>query len=402
MSKERYFRALTCWAACLSLTIALATARAEEQTIDEALTHAFERYRTLGACVAVIANGEIVYTYTYGERDPDGEKVTEDTLFRVGSISKMITAIGVLRLVDDGALTLDGPLSDALGFAVYAPDYPRRAITLRQVMTHTAGLRDGGFYVRALRGDIRPLDALLPGGEHVYIAERKPGTKAEYSNFGGGLLGSVIEAVSGLTVDEYMRQNVFEPLGITAAYQAALLPADAPVANEYAMPARRLTARLRDGTPARTKADPLRAYTLTAGKLTISAPDLAKLLIALCDGGVCGNARVLSESLALEMRTEQDGRGTVIGPCGRGLCMNLIEDTVAEGRLMVGHGGKANGMLCAAYFDPTDRTGVVMLTNGCVDTAYNGVGKLSRAVIGGCYQLLLGDHVAVNPFVVEE
>lgn len=73
-----------------------------------------------------------------------------------------------------------------------------------------------------------------------------------------------------------------------------------------------------------------------------------------------------------------------------------------DGRLLYGHGGKANGMLCAAYFDPTDRTGVVMLTNGCQNrSAYNGVGMLGRQILSLCYEQLIDPtHEAEDPFEV--
>lgn len=73
-----------------------------------------------------------------------------------------------------------------------------------------------------------------------------------------------------------------------------------------------------------------------------------------------------------------------------------------EGRTLYGHGGKANGMLCAAYFDPSDRTGVVMLTNGCQNKSmHNGVGMLGRNILTLCYELVIGpDHQVENPFEV--
>ena len=374
-------------------------------TADGKLDAIFRKYATMGACVVVVENGAVTYTHCYGLRDRDGEPVTEDTIFRVGSISKMITAIGVLQLVQDGRLTLDDDLGDALGFAIRHPQYPNTVVTLRQLMSHSTGLRDSGAYTRALRGDPLPLDQLFSGErlQYAFLTDFEPGMDCAYSNFGGGLLACLIERLTGQTLDEYMRRNVFEPLGITAAYQGALLPADAPVANMYAMPGKRQTATLRDGKPAATAPDPLRDYVYSAGKLMISAPDLAKLVIALCDGGIYRDPRLLKESAVADMTAPQNHVGSVACDTNRGLCMNIILNAQVEGRLMYGHGGKANGMLCAAYFDPTDRTGVVMLTNGCRNNSvHNGVGMLGRAVMRICYDELLSAHVAADPFVVSE
>ena len=113
--------------------------------------------------------------------------------------------------------------------------------------------------------------------------------------------------------------------------------------------------------------------------------------------------RLLKESTVAEMTARQNHRGSVACESGHGLFMNIITDDQVEGRTMYGHGGKANGMLCAAYFDPTDRTGVVMLTNGCRNrSVYNGVGMLGRAVLRVCYgEIIERDHVTRDPFLVE-
>ena len=370
------------------------------------LDAAFKRYQTLGAVVCVIENGAVTHTYRYGSLDRDGTPITENTLFRIGSISKMISAMGVMRLVEDGLVTLDGDLSDAFGFRLRNAQYPNTPVTLRQVMSHTAGLRDSGYYTLALRGTVTPLPTLFADAVNPYtfLRNAEAGTAVKYANFGGGLLGSLMERLTGQTVDAFMNQAIFAPLGITAAYQAALLPEGVTVSNMYAMPSRACAATVMDGTPAQTSPDPDADYTLTAGKLTISAPDLAKLLIALCDGGIAQDVRVLRESSVAAMRTAQNGIGTVVCESGRGLCMNIVKDTIVEGRTLYGHGGKANGMLCAAYFDPTDRTGVVILTNGCNNRPMrDGVGMLSIAVIRLCYSDLLdGRHVTEDPWLVGE
>jgi len=138
--------------------------------------------------------------------------------------------------------------------------------------------------------------------------------------------------------------------------------------------------------------------------LFISAPDLAKILIMLCDNGIYQDTRILNASTAREMRTLQSGRGSVHGTANRGLYMNIITNHQVEGRTLYGHGGKANGMLCAAYFDPLDRTGVVMLTNGCNNSpVYQHVGLLGRRILQICYDTLL-DPLAQNesPWLVAQ
>ena len=209
--------------------------------------------------------------------------------------------------------------------------------------------------------------------------------------------------LSGQTFDEYMQENVFGPLGITAAYQAALIPQDRVLADIYHMPEKTLGKRLREDTSLITQPDFETHYFLTAGKLIISAPDLCRILIALCDGGIYENSRILSESAVQEMMTRQNDIGSVACESGHGLFINIITDDQVQGRTMYGHGGKAYGMLCAAYFDPTDRTGVVMLTNGCEDDSmHNGVGMLGRVIMRICYNRIVNPtHETEDPFAVE-
>ena len=365
----------------------------------------FQRYQTLGATLCLVENGAVTAVFCYGDVDRAGTPVTPDTMFRVGSISKMIAAMGVMQLVEQGLLTLDGDLSDVLAVPFRNPEYPDTPITLRQVLSHTAGLRDGGFYSAALDGDAQPLDALFTsaGARYAFQAQSAPGTQSRYSNFGGGLLGSVIEAVTGETVDAYLTRALFAPLGVTAAFHTGLLPQNAVVSDMYAMPSRALASVVRETTVPPATPQPLCDYTLTAGKLTISAPGLGRLVAALCDGGVYGNTRVLRESSVAQMLTAQNQLGSVTCESGRGLCVNILSDVIVAGKTLYGHGGKANGMLCAAYFDPADRTGVVMLTNGCNNRAtYQYVGKLTVRALQLCYTDWLNPtHVVEDPWLVE-
>ena len=398
-------RVLAALLACLLLALcpSACLGQAEDNAAGR-LDEMFKRYDTLGACVAVIQNGSVTYVHCYGQARPGGPDITAGTVFQVGSISKMVANIGLMQLLDAHGLSLDSELGGVLGYPVRHPDYPDTPVTLRQLMTHTASLRDSGDYQEALYGSPRPLSQLLgQRAQFSFYKDQEPGLKRAYSNFGGGLIGSLIEALSGETLDGYMEKNVFAPLDIAAAYQPSRIPQSTPMADMYLMPRRQLAKALREDSTAIASPDAETHYFLTAGKLVISAPDLAKLLIALCDGGVYQNARILKESAVREIITPQNYRGSVACESGNGLFLNIITHDQVEGRTMYGHGGKANGMLCAAYFDPADRTGVVMLTNGCNNrSVYNGVGMLGRQVMRLCYELLITPtHAVEDPFLVE-
>ncbi len=402
--------------AALLLALCALPARAEGLRPD-AETHAareeklfalLEKYSAMGAVVCLLENGQVTDTFVYGMRDPKNKlPMTADTLFKVGSISKLVTGVGLMQLVERGLIGLDDDLSGVMGYAIRNPSYPELPVTLRQVMTHTASLRDNGLYELATDGAPRSLRQIFQDKtEFLFYPKIAPGTAREYSNFGGGLGGAVLEQLTGQTLDEYMQANVFAPLGITAAYQAALLPDDAKLANIYHMPGKQLGKNViaeRD-VPAVTEADPDRQYAYSAGRLLISADGLARVLIALCDDGVYGDARILRTETARLMRTPQNWVGSVDCQSNCGLFMNILTDDQVEGRTLYGHGGKTYGMLCAAYFDPTDRTGVVMLTNGCsLRSVHNGVGMLGRLVCTLCYREFISPtHITADPYLVED
>ena len=365
----------------------------------------FRKYSTLGASVALFENGRITYVYTYGTAWPGGDAITWDTGFQVGSISKMVSNIGLLQLMDREGIGLEDEWGDVLGFPVRHPQYPNTPVTFRQLMTHTASLRDSGDYDDAVLGKKKGVQELLTTrSAYTFYMDSEPGLKREYSNLGGGLIGVFIEKLSGQTLDEYMQQHVFEPLGILAAYHASTLGEQIPLADMYTMPEKYLAKSLRRDETTETEPDWTLCYTSTAGSLIISAPDLCKILIALCDGGVYENTRILSASLVEEMLTKQDYIGSVACETGNGLFVNILTDDQVEGRTLYGHGGKAYGMLCAAYFDPTDRTGVVMLTNGCDNSVmYRKVtGMLGREVCTLCYEELIDPgHQTQDPFLMD-
>lgn len=118
------YRRLRCLLLLLCLALPGAAAGAEG-AVEEQLARMFEKYSTLGASVAVFQNGSVTYTYTYGQIRPGGPEVTADTVFQVGSISKMVACIGLLQLMDAKDVSLDDELGDVLGYEVRNPYYPR-------------------------------------------------------------------------------------------------------------------------------------------------------------------------------------------------------------------------------------------------------------------------------------
>jgi CubicO group peptidase (beta-lactamase class C family) len=188
-----------------------------------------------GLAVAVLRGGEVAFEATYGRAyiDPAGDNdrnLAPDNLMRVASISKTLSAIVVLQLVEDGKLELDRDVSEYLGWELRNPHYQDRAITLRFLLAHVSSIRDAGEsyiirYPRALQEAFDPADPDF--GERFQIAEegrdRGPGAFYEYCNLNYGVVGTILEKVTGVRFDQLMEQRFFAPLGLAGGFNVAAL-----------------------------------------------------------------------------------------------------------------------------------------------------------------------------------
>lgn len=363
-----------------------ATHQARQQAFDRVLYG----YDTMGASIALVSGGRIVDTFQYGRANrADNISVDSDTYFRIASVSKMLSAVGVMWLVEDGTLALDADIGDYFEYPIRNPFYPDTQVTLRQIMSHTASLNDEYHYNRATHGDITLLRHVLNGNyTRKNYFNREPGTWVRYSNFGGGLLGSIVEQVTGYTIDEFMQMRVFMPLQIGGGYHTPCLPYGAKIARVYNTASTGMTLDPESFTGEHFDPDPDLNYIHTAGAGIMTAEGLAKIIIALAGDGTSYGVRLLSPETVAMMRERQDNIGSVRCDAGRGLNLNIIKNQLCDGRTLYGHQGKAYGMICAAYFDPTDQTGVVLLTNGCDTATVDSVAKIARAVITQAYGYL--------------
>lgn len=195
-----------------------------------------------GLAACLIKDGRVAWEGFWGTRyfaaEGSGEKdrlVDGETRWRVASMSKPIVALGAMVLVEKGLLDLDRDISDYLGYSLRNPNYPGRVITPRNLLGHTSSLRDADFYYpplgRALQELFVPGFEYYDGGRHFAradevankAADKGPGSFYCYCNLGYGLLGSIIEKVSGQRFDLFMKASIFDPLGIDGAFNPNLL-----------------------------------------------------------------------------------------------------------------------------------------------------------------------------------
>ena len=382
---------------CLLLAVLPAAAPAQDG-IDEQADLLFRQSRTIGGALAVILDGQIVYQRYYGYQDKeDNIPVTADTYFRVASVTKMVTAIGLMRLMEQGLLDLDADISEYFGFPVANDYHPDTPVTLRQLMSHTAALSTFADYETTL-----PLDTVLSqsSSSREYFTDHIPGSFYEYSNFGAGLTGAIMEAVTGVSVNRYMRENVFGPLLIDASYDPAALADPGSIATLYhSNGTRYISVQALLSQPYEYFANPAHHFSTTVGSLWIRAADLATLTIALCGSGAVNGVRLLSADSLFAMRRDQaEAHASVTGESPYGLFL-AREDTLLKGHTFFGHQGLYRGILCNVYFEPETQFGFVLLTNGCNAILQNNVGVLSRRLFALAYETFVTEE-DYQPFLV--
>ena len=369
-----------------------------------------------GLAVAVPRAGEVTFEATYGRAhiDPAGEhdrNLTPDNLMRVASISKTISAIVVMQLVEEGALELDRDVSEYLGWELRSPHYPDRAITLRQLLAHISSIRDAGEsyiirYPRALQEAFDPADPDF--GERFQIAEegrdRGPGAFYEYCNLNYGVVGTVLEKATGIRFDELMQQRFFAPLGLPGGFNVAGLPE-----IEQESLATLYRKRDREGTwhpegPWVAQVDDLSEGVPTAlpetadyvpgtngaqfspqGGARMSLRGLETLARLFVDDGDVGDVRMLTPESMAELRrpvwrhdpnTEnlEDYDGT-INSRATGLWVITSETEgdrlfAGDDRSWVGHFGEAYGLLAGVWVHPDSGDGVIFALTGTAFDPY--------------------------------
>jgi CubicO group peptidase (beta-lactamase class C family) len=191
--------------------------------IEEVLPGQMARYNVPGVSVALIEDGETVYVKSFGYADRANEApMTPDTLHQVASISKNLTAWGVMRLVDDGLIGLDDPVENYLTRWHIPPSpYDASGVTIRRLLNHTAGVSLSGYGAGVPVGEPLPsLEASLAGdtrGCGAVALVREPGEAMMYSGGGYTILQLLVEEVTGQTFAGYMKENVLDPLGMTSS-----------------------------------------------------------------------------------------------------------------------------------------------------------------------------------------
>jgi CubicO group peptidase (beta-lactamase class C family) len=195
--------------------------------LDEMITKLVADESVPGLAVAIVANGDVAWSKGYGMANIKGKRpVTPDTPFMIGSISKVYTGVGIMQAVEQGHLSLDTNINDYLSFKIDNPYLEDEIITLRHLATHTSGIVNNDMTANAayVVGDTTVSltqylkDNLVAGGKsydaRVNFTKHKPGTSFSYSNIGASLAGDLLEATTGISLDTYTQDHIFDKLGM--------------------------------------------------------------------------------------------------------------------------------------------------------------------------------------------
>lgn len=341
--------------------------------ISKELERILRRYRCVGASLSLFDERGAIGGLAFGSARRD-MAAGLDTVYRAASVSKLATALGAMRLQEQGRVALDADVNRYLPFSLRHPAAPDTPITLRMLLSHTAGIHDGVAYNAGI-GQGETLEAILRGDS---FCAHLPGESWEYSNLGAGIAGAVLEAAAGMDFEALMQETVFQPLGIAASFYPQKIAS--PLADAYRiLPPRRGPAL--DG--AKRQARPLpppevnaqQHYALAHGNLCLSAPALAKLGAAGMQPGF-----LTAESLAA-MRRPIAGFGARANNLSQGVGTFILQDPSLSPRPLYGHQGMAYGAVHALFFDPAIRRGVALLTSGASEARRGVLADLNAGVI---------------------
>jgi CubicO group peptidase (beta-lactamase class C family) len=330
--------------------------------LDEVVRSLMDDHDVPGVAVALVHDGRVASLHAYGEADKDaGIPVTEDTVFQAASISKSFTAWGVMRLVEEGTVDLDAPISTYLS----RWDFPRSRfdsdlVTARRLLSHTGGVSVGGYLGYEPGEAVPPIQTDLAVGDDAAEADGSvrivslPGEQVQYSGGGYAVLQLLVEEVSGQSFADFMSDEVLTPLGMTTSSFDSTAGTQDNLATPYGV----------DGSEL-----PLYRFAAkSAGGLYTTAPDLARFVAAstAAGSGAPMGRGVLEPSTVETMQTSAPDASITMGPLSigyYGLGYSMEPVVLGGGGPVVGHDGSNQGWKSGFLALPDDGEGIVVLTN---------------------------------------
>lgn len=306
-------------------------------------------YSIPGVSIAVIKNGKFVWSDAYGFADIEHKrKMKIETICRVQSISKSVTAWGVMKLVEQGKVELDAPVKEYVK-KWHFPEtkYSEGKITVKQLLSHTSGMPLGNFTLEySPEGFVPSLrDNLFKEAQLI----KEPGTKFLYSNVGFNLLELLIEEVTGKEFAKFMEEEVLVPLGM----DNSSFNWSKDLKNEVPM-----------GYDLKSKPVPVYVYPEKAsGGLFANVEDIAKFVIAGMIYSDSKKDNILMQKSIKELYTPVIKIPGLYGLVSEAYGFGHFIDNISQGKQAVFHGGQGHGWMTHFHSVPETGDGIVILTN---------------------------------------
>ncbi len=318
--------------------------------LDERIPQLMKQYDIPGVSMALVQNGELVWSVAYGYADIErNRRMTVDAVCRVESISKSVTAWGVMRLVEQGLIDLDAPAQNYLpDFKLPSAEQFGEEFTVRRLLSGNAGLALGTIGKSVEYAPQSPLPTLRDFLKQEMRLIHEPGSGFVYSNVGFNLLELLIEEVADRDFAAYMAEEVLAPLGMdhsSFVWQERLHPA---IPTGYEL----------NGTAVAPYVYPAKA----SGGLFATAEDIARFVCAGMDGAHVDHEVLKPESIA-QIYTPQVEIPGLFGFVADQYGFGHFIETLSDGRKAIWHGGQGHGWMTHFHAIPESGSGIVILTN---------------------------------------
>ncbi len=358
------------------------SSHAQFEKIEREISESLTKTETVGLAVAVIKNNKLVYQHAFGKKSvEDSTPLSNSDIFRIASISKSFAATSMMQLAEAKKLSLDDDFGNLVGLKIRNPKFPETVITLRMVLSHTSSINDSQGYFNL--DVINP--SKNPNWEKCYT-DKQPGTSYLYCNLNFNMAGAVIERITGQRYDSYVKQHILAPLNVYGGYCIDSLDAKRfATLYEYEnkafkpSPAAYAPRREELSTYQLGYSTPILSPT---GGMKISATDLATYMTMHMNYGKANGVRIMAKKSAKQMQTP------LSSPENYGLAL-LTTNKLISGKTLVGHTGSAYGLYSAMFFDPKEKFGIVVITNGTSAKETDGYKAIIKESFNILYQNLI-------------
>jgi CubicO group peptidase (beta-lactamase class C family) len=328
---------------------------APHDAIDSFIESEMRRLKIPGASLAIVESDQIVHLRGFGKARPEGGPPTPQTPFFIGSLTKSITALAVMQLVESGKIELDAPVQRYLPWFRVADPQASAQMTVRHLLNQTSGLPESSGDLPLTDFDDSPGATERQARALVSLELTRPvGSACEYTNMNYNLLGLIIEAASDESYAETIQKHIFTPLDMSHTYTSR----DRARQNGLAM-----GHRYWFGIPFAAPDLPIPHGSLPSGQLISTAEDMARYLIAHLNGGCYGNVQVLSATGIDELQ-----RGVMeyrkMGISAGRYAMGWFVDEIGRTKI-IWHSGTNPDFGAYMAFLPEQKKGLVLLFNAC-------------------------------------